>query len=82
MHSVSRCKRCLHGYSTKELLEKHNKNCTNEPTRIIYFKKKKKFMNFKNYAYQLKAPFVIYADFVSLTVPINSASKNSNTVAY
>ena len=76
------CKRCLHGYSTKELLEKHYKNCTTEPTRIVLPDEKEKFMKFKNDAHQLKVHFVIYADFESLTVPINSAAKNSNTVAY
>ena len=35
-------------------------------------------MKFKNYAHQLKVPFVIYTDFESLTEPINSASKNDN----
>ena len=35
-------------------------------------------MKFKNYALQLKVPFVIYADFESLTVPINSANNNVN----
>ena len=35
-------------------------------------------MKFKNYAHQLKVPFVIYADFESLTVPINSANNNDN----
>ena len=34
-------------------------------------------MKFKNYAYQLKVPFVIYADFESLTVPISSANNNN-----
>ena len=75
------CKRCLHGYSTKELLEKHNKNCTTEPTRIVLPDEKEKFVKFKNYTHQLKVPFVVYVDFESLIVPINSAFKNSNTVA-
>ena len=35
-------------------------------------------MKFKNYAHQLKVPFVIYTDFESLIVPINSASNNDN----
>ena len=68
----------MHGFKTKDLLEKHNKNCTTEPTRIILPEEKEKFMKFKNYAHQLKVPFVIYADFESLTVPINSASNNDN----
>ena len=70
------CKRCLYGYSTKELLENYNKNCTTELTRIALPEEKEKFMKFKNYAHQLKVPFVMYADFESLTVPIDSANNN------
>ena len=75
-HKYFHCKKCMHGFKTKDLLEKHNKNCTTEPTRIILPVEKEKFIRFKNYAHQLKVPFVIYADFESLTVPINSANHN------
>ena len=73
-HKSFHCKRCLHEFEVKKLLEKHNKNYTTKPTRIVLPGEKEKFMKFKNYANQLKVPFVIYADFELLTVPISSAS--------
>ena len=58
-HKYFHCKNCMHGFKTKDLLEKQNKNCTTEPTKIILSEEKEKFMKFKNYAHQLKVPFVI-----------------------
>ena len=68
----------MRGFKTKDLLKNHNKNCNTVPTRIILPEEKEKFMKFKKYAHQLKVSFVIYADFESLTVPINSANNNDN----
>eukprot|EP01047_Picozoa_sp_COSAG01_P126599 COSAG01_NODE_55762_length_323_cov_0.433036_1_plen_81_part_01 len=36
-------------------------------------------LEFKNHDKQLKAPFVIYADFECITEPISKAPKDSNT---
>jgi len=60
------CKRCLHGYSRKELLERHKPECTGllkSPTRTEMLKDGENKMSFSNYHKQMKAPYVIYADF-------------------
>ena len=67
------------------LLEKHGKNCIAEPTRIQMPSVKDKNMKFEKIQHQLKVPFVIYADFESLTLPISSThnnNKESFTEAY
>ena len=75
------CERCLIGYSRDDLLQAHFEECQgiNEqavsiqmPTlsnRII------KFVNHKN---QLKAPWVIYADFESIIKMLDSATLEAN----
>ena len=63
------CTRCLQGYTTEGLLEKHRTLCrgaASRPTRIDMPKKGKNILQFTNYQKQMKAPFVIYADSESI----------------
>ena len=60
------CERCLHGYSRKELLERHKPECKGllkTPTRTEMLKEGENTMEFKNFHKQMKVPYVIYADF-------------------
>ena len=60
------CERCLHGYSRIELLERHKPECKGllkTPTRTEMLKEGENTMEFKNFHKQMKAPYVIYADF-------------------
>jgi len=60
------CERCLHGYSRKELLERHKPECKGllkTATRTEMLKEGENKMAFKNHYKQMKAPYVIYADF-------------------
>jgi len=60
------CERCLHGYSRKELLERHKPECKGllkTATRTEMPKEGENKMAFKNHYKQMKAPYVIYADF-------------------
>ena len=60
------CKRCLHGYTTIDLLEKHKPECKGllkSPTRTEMPKQGDNKMVFKNFYKQMKAPYVVYADF-------------------
>ena len=61
------CKRCLHGYSRRELLERHKPECKGllkSPTRTDMPKQGENKMTFKNFYKQMKAPYVVYAVFV------------------
>ena len=60
------CECCLHGYSRKDLLERHKPECKGllkSPTRTEMLKEGENKMSFTNYHKQMKAPYVIYADF-------------------
>ena len=63
------CERCLHGYKTNDLLERHKPECQGllkSPTRTMMPEEGENKMYFKNYHKQMKAPYVVYADFESL----------------
>ena len=60
------CERCLHGYTTIDLLEKHKperRGLLKSPTRTEMPKQGDNKMAFKNYYKQMKSPYVVYADF-------------------
>jgi len=60
------CERCLHGYSRKDLLGIHKPECKEllkSPTRTELPKEGGNKMSFTNYHEEMKAPYVVYADF-------------------
>ena len=60
------CERCLHGYTTRDLLERHKPECKGllkSPTRTEMPKVGENKIAFKNYYKQMKVPYVVYADF-------------------
>ena len=68
------CMLCLTGFSREDLLEKHKKYCHDlkgKPTRIDMPKEEEKIVSFQNYNKQMKAPYVIYADFEALVKKIS-----------
>ena len=69
------CERCLHGYKTKDLLERHKPECKGlmkSPTRMDMPKQFENNMSFTNYHKQMKAPYVVYADFECLVRKIST----------
>ena len=63
------CERCLHGYSRRDLLERHKPECKGllkSPTRTDMPKQGENKMSFTNHHKQMKAPYVVYADFECL----------------
>ena len=68
------CMLCLTGFSREDLLENHKKYCNalkGKPTRIDMPKEEEKIVSFQNYYKQMKAPYVIYADFEALVKKIS-----------
>ena len=60
------CERCLHGYSRRDLLERHKPECKGllkSPTRTEMPKAGENKMAFKNFYKQIEAPYAVYADF-------------------
>ena len=80
------CERCLHGYTTSGLLERHKPECKGllkRPSRTEMPKQGKNKMAFKNLSKQMKAPYVVYADFECLVRKIHTCepdNKESFTV--
>ena len=80
------CERCLHGYTTAELLERHKPECKGllkSPTRTEMPKEGDNNMAFTNFYKQMKAPYVVYADFECLVKKISicePSDKKSFTV--
>jgi hypothetical protein len=56
------CYLCLQRFSSKDCLDKHLTYCKNFESQRVELSNKQ-ILQFTNYKYQLKAPFVIYADF-------------------
>ena len=73
------CPYCLHGFIRESLLEDHKPHCSQHgPQRIELPNEDNAALYFKDYYKQLKVPFVIYADFESLTTKIQSSAPNPN----
>ena len=73
------CMMCLTGFSRADLLENHKKYCNGvngRPTRIEMPEEGKNILAFQNYHKQMKAPYVIYADFEALVKKIPGCERN------
>ena len=62
------CERSLHGFKREDLLEKHTPDCRgiNQASVAIEMPEPGEKIMFNNYRKQLKAPYIIYADFESI----------------
>ena len=80
------CERCLHGYKMRDLLERPKPECKGlmkSPTRTDMPKQGENKMSFTNYHKQMKAPYVVYADFECLVRNITTCepdNKHSFTI--
>ena len=73
------CRYCFHGFIREDLLEDHEPHCAQHgPQHIQLPGEESSSLFFKDYHKQLKVPFVIYADFESLTTKIGPAEPNPN----
>ena len=71
------CKKCLTHYTKEECLEKHIVYCDNNETALVRMPtKENNILKFKNYFKKFPLPFVIYADFESFIIPINTCQPN------
>ena len=65
---MCRCKKCLHAYSTHELLAKHSEACCHAQNFRFPRDPRCRLTNIQK---QLTAPFVVYADFESVLKPLS-----------
>ena len=77
------CRRCLQHFTTQVKLDNHIINCNKiNVQKTIFPSKDNKIVSFKNYRYKIPVPFVVYADFEALNVPIQEEKqeeKNKST---
>ena len=81
-HKLFSCYYCLQHFTSENVLKNHTEVCLKiNGTQEVKMPCKNKNTFFMNYHKQLMAPFVIYADFECITVPINE-EHGKQTVAY
>ena len=74
------CECCLHSYSRRELLERHKPVCKGvlkSPTKMEMPKQGDNKMAVKNFYKQMKAPYVVYADFECILRKINTCEPDN-----
>ena len=64
------CMNCLQGFHQKFLRAEHMKHCLNNESVKVEMPYKRSIIEFCDGQYQLKVPFIMYADFESLLEPI------------
>ena len=69
------CYNCLHGFVKKERLDEHKESCYKQRTQRIKFPAETT-VRFKSIQRQLRAPFIIYADFECYTTRIHTCVNN------
>ena len=81
-HKLFFCDYCLQHFTSENILKNHTEVCLKiNGTQKVKMPCKNKNIFFMNYHKQLMAPFVIYADFECITVPIKE-NHGKQTVAY
>lgn len=81
MRKENTCMYCLQCFSSDNVLNKHKNDCIviNGEQAIKIPQKGDNIIKFQNYNRQLKAPFVIYADFEAVTEKVQSCKPNDNS---
>jgi len=73
------CRRCLHVFSSEALLSSHTSDCQGigeKPQRTVVPEEGKNILKFTNHHKQMRVPFIIYADFEALHIPVDSCENN------
>ena len=73
------CLRCLHRYSTQDLLDAHLSYCSKvSPQHVVIPSKENNIMKFKNVNYQHSVLYTAYADFQPILIPqVIQSQKNT-----
>ena len=65
------CLRCLNGFYSHKILEKHLESCNNHDAVITITPEPDAFIEFKNHHHMDKLPFICYADMESMNVSMH-----------
>ena len=70
------CTNCLNGFESEILRDKHYEYCRSKDSVTVEMPTKHPIVKYADGQYQFKVPFVIYADFESILVPVSGAPNN------
>ena len=70
------CTNCLNGFTSEISRDEHYNYCRSKDSVRVEMPIKYPIVRYRDGQYQFKVPFVIYADFESILVPVSSAANN------
>ena len=70
------CTNCLNGFESEIIRDEHYEYCRSKDSVRVEMPTKNPIVKYADGQYQLKVPFVIYADFESILVPVSGATNN------
>ena len=72
------CKYCCNSFQLEESLQEHEEYCSKQKAVGVRMPKKGTMLSFKNHHRKMRVPFVVYADFEAITVPILTCSQSDD----
>src|SRR2546425_1614446 len=82
-HKKHICRNCLQGFSSKEVLEKHNPRCmVLNGAQAVDYPTKGSTLEFKSLKNSLSVPFVIYADLEAILQKLTETEKKKENESY
>ena len=72
------CTNCLHGFKSENTRNEHYNYCRSKDSVRVEMPKKNPIVKYTDGQCQFKVPFVMYADFESILVPVSGAPNNPN----
>ena len=70
------CTNCLNGFESEIIRDEHYEYCRSKDSVRVEMPTKNPIVKYADGQYQFKAPFVIYADFESILIPVSRAPNN------
>ena len=70
------CTNCLNGFESEIIRDEHYEYCRSKDSVRVEMPTKNPIVKYTDGQYQFKVPFVIYADFESMLVPVSGAPNN------
>ena len=70
------CTNCLNGFESEIIRDEHYEYCRSKDSGRVEMPTKNSIVKYPDGQYQFKVPFVIYADFESILVPVSGAPNN------
>ena len=70
------CTNCLNGSESEIITNEHYEYCRSKDSVRVEMPTKNPIVKYTDGQYQFKVPFVIYADFESILVPVSGAPNN------